>query len=79
MQAKGAHVPFEDEKFSYLAVSRTQSQMSGFRILAPPKESKGAIEFKLCADNGLKNRLIPSRDKQAYKQVRKLGWGDVIA
>ena len=78
MQAKGAHVPFEDEKFSYLAVSRAQIQTSEARTLAPPRESKGAIDFKLCTNNGLENRLVPSSDKQLFKQVRKLGWGDVI-
>jgi ribosomal protein RSM22 (predicted rRNA methylase) len=78
MQAKGANVPFEDEKFSYLAVSRNQIKMSHARILAPPAMSKAGIEFKLCTEQGLEQRQIPARDKLGYKKVRKLGWGDVI-
>jgi ribosomal protein RSM22 (predicted rRNA methylase) len=78
MQAKGANVPFEDEKFEYLALSRNQIQMSDARILAPPHNSKAGIEFKLCSQNGLEQQLVPSRDKQAHKQARKLCWGDVF-
>ncbi len=78
MQVKGANVPFEDEKFSYLAVSRTAVKMLSSRILAPPHISKAGIEFKLCTPNGLEEQAVPSRDKQAYKQARKLSWGDVL-
>jgi ribosomal protein RSM22 (predicted rRNA methylase) len=78
MQAKGANVPFEDEKFSYLAVSRTHIKSSEARILAPPQISKVGIEFKLCTKNGLEQLNIPSRDKPAYKHARKLDWGDMI-
>jgi ribosomal protein RSM22 (predicted rRNA methylase) len=78
MQAKGANVPFEDEKFSYLAVSRNHVQASVSRILAPPAMNKAGIEFKLCTEYGLEQRQIPIRDKLGYKKVRKLGWGDVI-
>lgn len=78
MQAKCANVPFEDEKFSYIAMSRSQIKMSQARILAPPVMNKAGIEFKVCAENGLEQRQIPARDKLLFKQARKLGWGDVI-
>ena len=78
MRAKGANVPFEDEKFSYLVVSRHRVQTSHSRILAPPQTNKAGIEFKLCTQNGLEQKIILSRDKQTYKQARKLDWGDAL-
>ncbi len=40
MQAKGANVPYEDERYSYIAVSKTRhsAHEGQARILAPPKE-----------------------------------------
>lgn len=76
MHAKKATVPFEDEKFSYLIASRQPMEPHGARILAPPRETKSSITFKLCAENGLLEREIAKRDKAEYKRIRKLAWGD---
>ena len=77
-QVKGADAPFEDERFSYLAIARQAPASRLPRILAPPIESKAGIALKLCTDVGLALRTISSRDKPAFKQARKLGWGDVL-
>ncbi len=78
MAAKQANVPFEDEKFSYLAVSRCESLPKIARILSPPEERKAGIRFKLCTQNGLESCLVPSRDRAEFKKVKKLKWGDEI-
>ena len=78
MHAKRARVPFEDEKFSYLVVSRTGEPSGGGRILSPPNVSKSAIDFRLCTAVGVEQRHIARRDGPAYKACRKLGWGDLI-
>jgi ribosomal protein RSM22 (predicted rRNA methylase) len=78
MHAKKATVPFEDEKFSYLIASRQPGALQGARILSPPAESKAAIRFKLCAENGLTQQSIARRDKAEYKRVRKLDWGGLF-
>ena len=77
-QVKGADAPFEDERFSYLAVSRPALGPRPSRILAPPVESKAGITFKLCTTEGLAERTVPSRDRAAFRQVRKSGWGDSL-
>lgn len=80
MKAKGASVPYEDERYSWLAVSRTR--VSAFegraRILAPPKESKPGVELKLCTPEGSENRFFAKRDKDNFARARNLGWGDVL-
>jgi ribosomal protein RSM22 (predicted rRNA methylase) len=77
MLLKDAHVPFEDERYSYLAVTREKAA-SGARILAPPLESKPGLTFKLCDEKGLRAQFVPSRDKEECRRVRKKGWGDLF-
>ena len=77
MLLKEASVPFEDERYSYVVVTR-EKVSAGARILAPPLEAKPGLTFKLCDENGLRARFIASRDKGEYRRVRKRGWGDLF-
>jgi ribosomal protein RSM22 (predicted rRNA methylase) len=81
MAAKDASVPYEDERYSWLAVSRTRTSAheGRARILAPPKDAKSGITFKLCTANGLENRFAARRDKDAFAALRRAGWSDVVA
>ena len=77
MLLKEATVPFEDERYSYVVV--TQEKVArGARILAPPLETKPGLTFKLCDETGLRAQFVASRDKEQYRRVRKLGWGDLF-
>ena len=82
MRAKGASVPFEDEKFSYLVVAPPGSALvplGASRVLAPPRVGKPGAVLKLCAPGGLEPRNVPSRDKAAFKRAKKAQWGDVFS
>jgi ribosomal protein RSM22 (predicted rRNA methylase) len=77
--AKAADVPFEDERFSYLAVTRSQvAAADGERVIAPARVSKGEIVLRTCTDHGLANRRISRRDRLEYKAAKRLGWGDIL-
>lgn len=78
MHAKGARVPFEDEKFAYLIVMREGAPSGGTRIIAPPQHAKPGSTFRLCSEGRIENRLIARRDSELYKQVKKLDWGDLM-
>jgi ribosomal protein RSM22 (predicted rRNA methylase) len=78
MLLKGANVPFEDERYAYVAVTRTPVPHDAARILAPPLETKPGLTFKLCDANGLRAQFVAARDKDEYRRVRKLGWGDLF-
>ncbi len=78
LHAKKAKVPYEDEKYSYLIVSRNRVHGAQARILAPPVETKSATTFKLGSEVGLTKQSVARRDQAEYKRVRKLGWGDVL-
>jgi ribosomal protein RSM22 (predicted rRNA methylase) len=75
---KGAELPFEDEKFSYVALSRSQGPQHPARVLAQPLVSKVAVRAKLCTPHGLSLASIPRRDKSAYARYRRLDWGDAV-
>lgn len=77
MLLKGASVPFEDERYAYVAVTR-EGVAQGARILAPPLESKPGLTFKLCDEEGLRAQFVVSRDKDEYRRVRKKDWGDLF-
>ena len=76
--AKEGSLGFEDEKFSYLVVSKEVVEVSGERILRPPQRRKGHTIFSLCTQEGLKNKVVSQKDKEFYKFSKKLDWGDVL-
>lgn len=79
--AKGAEVPFEDERFAYLVAARPGIVAAPYRprVLAPPRTGKPGIALKLCGLEGeVETRLVGKRDKPAYALARRLGWGDTL-
>jgi ribosomal protein RSM22 (predicted rRNA methylase) len=75
--AKDADVPWEDEKFIYLAASRTPNQTAFARVLAPPRASAGVVRLKLCCTTGqVEERVVSKRQGEVFKIARRLDWGD---
>lgn len=78
-QIKGADAPFEDEKYSFVALSRLPVPLPKARVLARPEVAKPGIMLKLCQADGIAQHVtVPRRDKPAYAQFRKAGWGDAV-
>lgn len=78
-QVKGAEVPFEDEKFAYVALSRERMPVRLQRVLAQPAVGKVEVSAKLCTPAGLETARIPRRDREAYAQARRWRWGDTVS
>ncbi len=78
MHAKGASVPFEDERFCYLVLSRKGEPSGLARIIAPPLHAKPGSTFRVCTQGRVEARHVARREKAAYKLARKLEWGGVI-
>ncbi len=79
MKAKDANVPFEDERYSYIALIRAPVPAANrARIIAPPEEDKAGITFPICDDRGLHRGVILRRDRAVFEMLRKAGWGDTI-
>ena len=79
MHAKSAVVPFEDEPFSWVALSRKPLNVTGARVIVPPVHSKPGLELQLCRNGEIITQRIASRDKATYKALRKTQWGDWMA
>ncbi|MGY4615347.1 ribosomal protein RSM22 (predicted rRNA methylase) [Bradyrhizobium sp. USDA 4472] len=77
-QIKGAEVPFEDERFIYVALTRSAPAIRAARVLAPPDVGKAEITAKLCTGHGVELAKVPRRDKAAYAGARRWRWGDAV-
>lgn len=77
-QMKGADVPFEDEKFSYVLLTRAPVARRPSRVLAQPATGKVEVVAKLCTPDGLDIARVPRRDKAAYAEARRWRWGDGV-
>ena len=76
-QLKEGFLSHEDEKFSYIAISKVPVALPMNRILRHPEKHSGHLSLELCTHNGtIQNKTISKRDGELYKQARKLKWGD---
>ncbi|MEH2512358.1 ribosomal protein RSM22 (predicted rRNA methylase) [Nitrobacteraceae bacterium AZCC 1564] len=75
---KGAELPYEDERFSYVVLSRSPLSQRPSRVLAEPQVTKIAVTAKLCTADGLDIANIPHRNKEPYKQAKRWRWGDAV-
>ena len=79
-QVKGVVVPFEDEKYSYVALTKNRSVAAAKdRVLAPPHVTKVQIVTKLCTAQGLVADVASRRDRGAYRMRRNWRWGDAVS
>jgi ribosomal protein RSM22 (predicted rRNA methylase) len=77
--AKDADVPWEDEKFIFVAASRQPAAWRSARVIAPPKSGSGKVLLKLCQEDGTaEEKLFTKRDGDVYKTARRLDWGDAF-
>ncbi|MGO9964640.1 MAG: small ribosomal subunit Rsm22 family protein [Acidimicrobiales bacterium] len=73
---KGAKLGYEDEKYSYLAMSASPPCGPVARLVRPPRPHKGHVRLWLCEGGGLTERVISRRDGEIYKRAQKARWGD---
>lgn len=76
-QLKGAASPFEDEKFSYIAVTRRAPQSRTSRVMRHPQIESGRITLSLCGADGLTAHSVTRRDPY-FKDARKTRWGETF-
>ena len=77
-QLKGGEAPFEDEKFAYLALTRTPPRAPcGARVLRHPQIAPGRIALTLCEAGERRERVVTKKDP-LWKRARKIGAGDAL-
>jgi ribosomal protein RSM22 (predicted rRNA methylase) len=75
-QLKSGELGYEDEKFSYLIVSRNAIETPQARIIAKPEFHKGWLQLPLGTQGRIDNKKFSAKDKEKYKHARKSSWGD---
>jgi ribosomal protein RSM22 (predicted rRNA methylase) len=74
--AKGGTLGYEDEKFSYVAVSRQPTDRTTARVLRHPQIRPRHIELTLCTPGGIQRRMVTKKDREGFRQARKIDWGE---
>ena len=73
---KGGSLGYEDEKYSYIAVTRGDVGPCAARVLRRPLAEPRRVSLRLCATDGLRRELVTRREGQRYRTARKTRWGD---
>ncbi|WP_411105842.1 small ribosomal subunit Rsm22 family protein [Streptomyces sp. cmx-4-9] len=87
-QVKGGSLPYEDEKFSYVAATRFPVEPAAARITRRPQIRKGLVQLELCSRTapdsaeageaggpGLTRAVVTKRHGDLYKAARDADWG----
>jgi ribosomal protein RSM22 (predicted rRNA methylase) len=77
-RAKGADLGWEDEKFSYAALSREPAERASARIIRPPQPRSGHLNLVTCEPDGIHRRTVSRKHGPLYKHARGAAWGDAI-
>jgi ribosomal protein RSM22 (predicted rRNA methylase) len=77
--AKGGALGYEDEKYAYVAVSRQPTTRTSARVVRHPQIRPRLIELELCTPAGIQRRVVTRRDRDGFRQARKIDWGDSFA
>ncbi|MFG2952382.1 small ribosomal subunit Rsm22 family protein [Streptomyces sp. NPDC048291] len=76
-KVKGGSLPYEDEKFSYVAATRFPPAPAPARVVRRPQIRKGQVLLDLCeTDEQLRRTAVTKRQGDLYKAARDADWGD---
>ena len=75
---KGGDAPYEDEKYCYIAFSKSVITPCKNRILRHPQINPGFVELEVCSKDGFKKIKYSKKDKELFKKARKSDAGDQI-
>lgn len=76
---KNGELPYEDEKFSYVAISKDEVlNYPKARILRHPIIQSKMVKVKLCTKNGIKETIITKKNSEIYKDLKKKISGDSL-
>ncbi|WP_328772102.1 small ribosomal subunit Rsm22 family protein [Streptomyces sp. NBC_00286] len=76
-QVKGGSLPYEDEKFSYVAAARFPTTPAPARVVRRPQIRKGQVLLDLCdTEERLRRETVTKRHGPLYRAARDVDWGD---
>ncbi len=75
---KDSKLGYEDEKYSYLIISKKPSKKYISRTLRHPIKTKGNFELTLCKKGKVQKENVTKKETNKYKIARKIKWGDIF-
>lgn len=72
---KEAELGYEDEKFSYVALAKSEVTPARARIVRRPEQKPGLIVLETCTPEGLRTARVTKRDREAFRNARRARWG----
>ncbi|GHB04153.1 small ribosomal subunit Rsm22 family protein [Streptomyces termitum] len=75
-RVKGGSLPYEDEKYAYVAAVRVPAVPAPARVTRRPQIRKGQVLLELCGPDGLGRETVTKRHGPLYKRARDAEWGD---
>jgi len=76
---KDAELGYEDEKFSYVALTREPAPLPRARVIGRPRHAPGLIELQTCTPAGARSEQVRKADREAYRMARRAAWGDALS
>lgn len=77
-ELKQGELPYEDEKYSYLAVSREAPAGIAGRVIRHPRVYKGHVRLELCTPGGIEHAVVSRKEGERYRWARKARWGSAL-
>ena len=75
---KGTTLAYEDEKYSYVALSRTPGSPIDARVVGHPRTQSGRVSLDLCTAAGLRSEMVSRRDRDRYRIAQRARWGSAL-
>jgi ribosomal protein RSM22 (predicted rRNA methylase) len=72
---KEAELSYEDEKYSYVAVTREPAVPAEARVVRRPRQQPGLILLETCTPQGLETVRVTQRDRERFRAARRAAWG----
>jgi ribosomal protein RSM22 (predicted rRNA methylase) len=74
---KGGTLGYEDEKFSWVGVTRRGGVTpAAGRIIARPRVHSGFVQLRACSRDGAVDEIVSRRHGPRYRAARHASWGD---
>jgi ribosomal protein RSM22 (predicted rRNA methylase) len=74
-RVKGGTLGFEDEKYSYIVMSKAPARLAHARIIRRPVHHTGFTELRLCTAEGLRDITVSRKHKAEFRLAKKSIWG----
>ncbi len=76
--SKDGSLPYEDEKYFYLLLSKKDIKPNTARVIRRPVIKTNVTELKVCDKNGVADIKVTKKHKQLYKKSKKVKINELI-